>query len=786
MSINTRANLLFILYIVILFHYAYSQSNSTSSTKKEDSQGLPQMKKFNIDNAIYIIRNFNSDKNLDIERGDNLVFLNNPKKPLKKHFRIISVDGNTNLPSKDINSNVYYCIEDKDYHKRLGVVNMSGNIGLKQPKENINKIDDNYLWKIFPILIESQIDNKKYKRIYYYLQNKATMKYLSYIEVRNNIGSFICNCNDLNKLNYNNYFILNKMYRERNPYESMELIDKEPIDVLIKYIDLSDPNLKREGIKQIKKDEENGEIIYSVRSILQYIPWVRKIFILMPNEKIKYFKEPEEIKDKIVYVKDKDLLGFDSASSIVFQFNLWRMKQFGLSENFILMDDDCFIGKPLKKSDFFYEENNTIYPALITADYYELSKLHLEKTLKTLLDSKKPKGPHSANGFSIMQRSTLLFLYSILGDDIERNGQPLIEASFTHNAIPVKQSHIKEIYDDIIKLYPYAKETLESKERDIKSLQPQTLYMSYVKNKYDQRVKMVSSRFFDLMQFRGKVNSGLFVINTSDKVYPIRFFINEIKQLKLLYSKSSPYENSVAVKLFEEKITIYNRNQPNNKNQQNNRNQQSNRNQPNNRNRPINRNQPNNRNQQNNKNQHNNKNQQNNENQIKNKNLKTNQNIKETNQKQNKNENDNKKRENEMKLKDDKKINTEFYDSIFNFLKYVLNEKNNYYKDILEIKDNIDNLNKKYDETLKEIEELSNKLNNSIRQNISLGEYKGKKVSKFKFFELLVLIVIIFCFILYLNKKGYFNENSNNDLNYGFGNISNERELNMIDSKLVI
>ena len=724
MSKITGKNLLFIIFILILSNYAYSQSNLSSNLRKQDSLDL---NKFNIENAIYVIRNFNGDKNLDIDK-DNLVFLNNPKKPLKKHFRIISVKSETNLPLKD--KNLYYYIEDKDFHNRIGIINMNGDIGLKQPKDNTNKIDDNFLWKIIQAIIDSQIGSKKYKKIYYYIQNKANGKYLTYIEVKNNVGTLKCNCDDPKKFNYNNYFILNKMYREKIPNESLELIDREPIDVLIKYIDLSDPNLDREGIHQIKKDEENGEIIFSVRSILKYIPWVRKIFILMPNEKVKYFKEPEEIKEKIIYVKDKDLIGFDSSSSVVFQFNLWRMKEFGLSENFILMDDDCFIGKPLKKSNFFYEEKGKIYPALITGDYYELSKSHLEKTLKTLLESNKKKGAHSANGFSIMQRTTLLFLYSIFGDDIERNGLPLIEASFTHNAIPVKQSHIKEIYDDIVKFYPYAKETLEAKERDIKSLQPQTLYMSYVKNKYDQRVKIITSRFFDLIQFKGKVNSGLFVINTSDRVYQQRFFINEIFQLKLLYSEKSPYENSIVVQKFENNIKIDKRNQ---------------------------------------------------QTQIKNKNLNPNQNINERNQKQN----ENNQRKDEIKIKDDNKINTEFYDSIFNFLKYVLNEKNNYYTDILEIKNKIDNLNKKYDDTLKEIEELSNKLNNSINQNISLVKYKEKKVSKFKFLELLVLIAIIFCFILYLNKKGYFNENNSNERN-GFGNIGVERELNMIDSKLVI
>ena len=128
--------------------------------------------------------------------------------------------------------------------------------------------------------------------------------------------------------------------------EHIEIIEKEPVDVLIKYIDLSDKTLNRKGISQTKKDEDNGELRYSVRSILQYIPWIRKIFILMPNQKVKYFKPIYEIENKIVYVKDKDLLGFDSANSVVFQLHLFNMTKFGLSENFILMDDDCFFGKP--------------------------------------------------------------------------------------------------------------------------------------------------------------------------------------------------------------------------------------------------------------------------------------------------------------------------------------------------------------------------------------------------------------------------------------------------------
>ena len=111
---------------------------------------------------------------------------------------------------------------------------------------------------------------------------------------------------------------------------------------------MRDPIFVRNGIHQIKKDFDNEELRYSIRSILKNILWIRKIFILMPNDKIKYFKNYQLIKDKIVYVKDKDLLGYDSSNSLAFQFRYWKMEKFGISNNFIAMDDDCFIGKPLK------------------------------------------------------------------------------------------------------------------------------------------------------------------------------------------------------------------------------------------------------------------------------------------------------------------------------------------------------------------------------------------------------------------------------------------------------
>ena len=152
----------------------------------------------------------------------------------------------------------------------------------------------------------------------YYIQNRKKCY------IRFKAQKLIC---DNISLKYATQFNLIKVYEEvnNNKYD-INLIEREPIDVLIKYIDLSDPNLKRKGIPQIKKDEDNKELKYSIRSILKNIPWVRKIYILMPNKKVQFFKDYNLINDKIVYVNDKEFLGYDSSNSHAFQFRFWKMQ----------------------------------------------------------------------------------------------------------------------------------------------------------------------------------------------------------------------------------------------------------------------------------------------------------------------------------------------------------------------------------------------------------------------------------------------------------------------------
>ena len=370
----------------------------------------------------------------------------------------------------------------------------------------------------------------------YNIMNKENQKYISFSENKIYLSS-----SKENAL----VFELYKTYENYILKETSKL-KNEPIDVLIKYIDLNDPNLHRKNIKQISKDFDNSELKYCIRSILKNIPWIRKIFILMPNDKVRFLKSPELINEKIVYVKDIDLLGFECASIYVFQFNLWQMKKYGMSENFILMDDDYFINKPIKKEELFYEENNEIYPAMIINDFYLMNKRKIYEKHNILLKNieiNKNIDTQSESAFLFRQLSTLKFFYKIFKTNKKI---PLIEASFSHNAIPCKQSDIKEIYDLVLEKYEYSDSALKSVVRDINSLHFQTLLLGYNINKYKRKANGISCKYIDIKDLRNYNvdNEKLFVINTSNKKVDKSIVQFEKNFLDEKFSEASIYELS--------------------------------------------------------------------------------------------------------------------------------------------------------------------------------------------------------------------------------------------------
>ena len=438
---------------------------------------------------IYIIISFNNS----IKNGVyNLVFND---LYLDYHNKYISISDNFAYPNtffritkKKINTGDYiYNLEQIITNLKLSYLESNGLIFDKKTNNSEN-------W----FLIKTNENNyliRNYNKCYIKLEkSKITCEFI--------------NDNDATKFKIIKLFIEKK--KEDN-IKNIQLINKEPVDVLIKYIDLSDSSLKRNGIHQIQKDFDNEELRYSIRSILNYIPWVRKIFILMPNEKVRYFKEYYLIKEKIIYVKDKDLLGYESSNSNAFQFRYWKMKKYGISDNIIAMDDDYFIGHKLEKTDFFYVKKGKVVPSIITSNFVKIDKKSsLEYREFYKLKAKFPKEEQNNDQFSYSKYLTFVFILDIFNIPLN---QSIYIPKFSHNAIPMNLNDIKEVYD-----YVYSSEykytTLDCPFRDYEYLQFQILVVSYTFLKYNRKVNNIPYKFIQLNDsISVKYNAFLFCIN---------------------------------------------------------------------------------------------------------------------------------------------------------------------------------------------------------------------------------------------------------------------------------
>jgi len=486
----------------------------------------------NLAEAVYSIssKKFGHYNNLIYKHNEQILLFSNKIKGWPKNIKLI--------PSKQ-EENTYYI--EFEVSKKIFGLNKT-EISSIVLYDNISSIGGNYemiKWKIF------EVNNNNYL-----IQNSFSKKFwktrdLIYLDCSGefeNINS--TSLIDNNHLINNPYtFKIVKLFEEMDiKEEHVEIIEREPVDILIKYIDLSDPYLKRDGIKQIKKDKDNGELKYSLRSIFRFIPWVRKIFILMPNEKVSFLKPISEINDKIVYVKDKDLLGFDSESSTTFQYILFKLKNFGISDNFLLMDDDYFFGREMKKTDFFYfDENAKKVVPFVTSMIFNYYEVHKKELIADIFYSFQMKCnetvmAHTPTGWQATKSRSLLFLMKVLG-------RPLISGGFDHNAIPVNLNDIEEIYNLIYLRYRHSFLTLNSISRTRYDLQYQILYNTYGLNKHHRKVKQIFSRYYDVKNAKNvTLGTKLFCINTGFKEYNETDFDNLKMKLEELFPEPTKYE----------------------------------------------------------------------------------------------------------------------------------------------------------------------------------------------------------------------------------------------------
>jgi hypothetical protein len=134
----------------------------------------------------------------------------------------------------------------------------------------------------------------------------------------------------------------------------------EKIDFVVTWVDGDDPKWLEQKQKYTA-DEVNlntdiryrdyGTFKYWFRSVEKYAPWVNKVFLVTEGHVPDWLNTESE---KLVLVKHSDFIPekyLPTFNSNAIELNVHRIK--GLSEHFVLFNDDLFLMNPTKPTDFF-------------------------------------------------------------------------------------------------------------------------------------------------------------------------------------------------------------------------------------------------------------------------------------------------------------------------------------------------------------------------------------------------------------------------------------------------
>lgn len=168
------------------------------------------------------------------------------------------------------------------------------------------------------------------------------------------------------------------------------------------WCDGSDPAFQRERLKAMRtkesasndaeltgiiRFESHDELKYSMRSIHAYLPWVHRIFIVTNKQRPHWLK----VHPKVTIVDHSEIIPAEllpTFNSVTIGSYITRIN--GLSEHFLLFNDDVFINRLLSEGDFFKKGKPIVWinhhrTKLDTRRRNELIEREKDLWMKTLL-----------------------------------------------------------------------------------------------------------------------------------------------------------------------------------------------------------------------------------------------------------------------------------------------------------------------------------------------------------------------------------------------------------------
>jgi hypothetical protein len=157
-----------------------------------------------------------------------------------------------------------------------------------------------------------------------------------------------------------------------------------PIDIVYTW--------KGEDFSNNRRLSNNNELKYSLRSVELNAQWVNKIYILMNKNKMPSWIKPT---DKIIILEHTDTFPskkyLPNINSNAIESTIVNIP--GLSEHYIYFNDDVFLGKKTKYTDFFTPDGKAIIDKIAknrTKKYIENNFKKMDNHFKLNLNTKLP------------------------------------------------------------------------------------------------------------------------------------------------------------------------------------------------------------------------------------------------------------------------------------------------------------------------------------------------------------------------------------------------------------